>query len=125
MRKEIELLKDHPDVGSELIDISIDIGDVFDGLFDIEDADFHPKPNIESYKRFLEQHNVAPDRAIMFEDMAKNLTPASQLGMITVWLPTGSEWSSAGADHDHIDHVADSLDEFLAAFLSSRESAAV
>jgi putative hydrolase of the HAD superfamily len=91
------------------------IADAFDGLFDITDADFQPKPAMSAYHDFLKTHDVTPTRAIMFEDMARNLTPASQLGMTTAWIPTGSEWSSAHKVDDHIDHTVDDLTTWLAA----------
>lgn len=89
--------------------------DVFDGLFDIIEADYQPKPNENAYRLFLATHHIDPAKAIMFEDMARNLTPAKHLGMTTVWLPTGSPWSEMGAVDDHIDYVADSLDDWLTA----------
>ena len=39
---------------------------------------------------------VAPDRCAMFEDVARNLVPAHELGMTTVWLNNGSVWSQTG-----------------------------
>lgn len=98
--------------------------EVFDGLFDIEDADFHPKPTQSAYDDFVARFGIDPAKAIMFEDMARNLIPASERGMTTVWLPTGSEWSSTGKDDDHVDHVTESLDDFLARFLNSQKETA-
>ena len=90
------------------------IEDVFDGIFDVELAEYHPKPREVAYDRFLDHFSVDPKRAIMVEDMAKNLTPAHLRGMTTAWIPTGSEWSSSGAVDSHIDHVVDDLTSWVA-----------
>jgi putative hydrolase of the HAD superfamily len=45
----------------------------FEDVFDIEAADFIPKPDRHAYDRFLAKHAVEPARAAMFEDIAKNL----------------------------------------------------
>ncbi|MFN3230966.1 MAG: pyrimidine 5'-nucleotidase [Alphaproteobacteria bacterium] len=91
----------------------LEIETVFDGIFDIEDANYHPKPRDIAYDNFLARFDVDPARAVMIEDMAKNLSPAHARGMGTVWLPTGTPWSSADADHDHIDHVVDDLTDWV------------
>ena len=50
----------------------------------------------------------------MFDDIARNLVPAHELGMTTVWLNNGSVWSKQGPEHPvaqphHIDHETDDL----------------
>jgi putative hydrolase of the HAD superfamily len=42
---------------------------------------------------------IAPSRAAMFEDSARNLVPAHDLGLTTVWLRNGSPWSKQGPEH--------------------------
>jgi putative hydrolase of the HAD superfamily len=54
----------------------------------------------------------------MFEDVARNLVPAHALGMTTVWLRNGSEWSKQGptlpvANGAHIHYEIDDLADFL------------
>lgn len=84
----------------------------FEGVFDIADADYHPKPTPASYDVFLKRFGVASDRAAMFEDTAKNLRPAHALGMRTVWMQ--NDRPGAGPDGgDHIHHIADDLTAFL------------
>ncbi len=79
----------------------------FDGVFAIEDAEYWPKPQMDTYRTFLSRHNVNPKTACMFEDMEINLKPAHELGMTTVWLH-GSDQTSP-ADDGHIHHRADRL----------------
>ena len=54
----------------------------------------------------------------MFEDVARNLVPAHELGMTTVWLNNGSVWSKQGPEYPvaashHIDYEITDLNEFL------------
>ena len=57
---------------------------MFEDIFDIADADFVPKPAAANYDRFFERHAVDPARAVMFEDLAKNLIIPHERGMTTV-----------------------------------------
>ncbi|WBQ05841.1 pyrimidine 5'-nucleotidase [Kribbella sp. CA-293567] len=56
----------------------------FDGVFDILAAGLVPKPHPGSYERFLERFSIDPTRAVMFEDLERNLTVPEQLGMATI-----------------------------------------
>ena len=58
----------------------------FDGIFDIMDANYIPKPSYKSYKMLLKNFNLIPEESIIFEDLPQNLVPASKLGMRTVWV---------------------------------------
>ena len=72
-------------------------------IFDIRSAHLAPKPAMVSYEKFLRDHDVDPKRAVMVEDMAKNLIPAKELGMGTIWVNTGSQWGLADHHPDFID----------------------
>lgn len=87
----------------------------FSGIVDIAAAGFEPKPALAGYRELLRRHRVAPARALMVEDMAKNLVPAAALGMTTAWLRGSIDWAAAGAEGGHIDYVVDNLGAFLAA----------
>lgn len=56
---------------------------VFDGIFDLEDADFSPKPQALAYRRLIEAHSITPSRAMFVEDTLRNLEPAHELGFCT------------------------------------------
>ena len=58
----------------------------FEGIFDIHAADYLPKPARSAYDKFLSDYDVDPTRAVMLEDIARNLEPAHALGMTTVWI---------------------------------------
>ena len=92
----------------------------FEDVFDIAAADLDPKPLPQVYKRFLQRHKVDPQKAAMFEDLARNLEVPHALGMTTVLVvPDGQrevfreEWELAGREAPHVDHVTDDLAGFL------------
>ena len=90
----------------------------FDDIWDIRSIGFRPKPDPSAYDAVLSLAGVEPSRAAMFEDAARNLVPAHALGMTTVWLRNGSEWSKQGpsfpvASDAHIDHEIEDLAAFL------------
>jgi putative hydrolase of the HAD superfamily len=92
----------------------------FDDVFDIVAAELEPKPSPQTYDRFLARHGVDPEKAAMFEDLARNLSTPHSLGMTTVLvIPEGTrevlreDWELEGRDADHVDHVTDNLVGFL------------
>ena len=92
----------------------------FDAVFDIIAAELEPKPAPQTYRRFLDLHQVDPTRSAMFEDLARNLEVPHQLGMTTVLVvPDGSkevvreDWELEGRDASHVDYVTDDLTAFL------------
>jgi putative hydrolase of the HAD superfamily len=90
----------------------------FDGVWDIRTIAWRPKPDVEAYRDVVTDHAVDPARAAMFEDMARNLVPAHELGMTTVWLRNDSAWSKQGPDIPvpqgaHIHYQIDQLADFL------------
>src|SRR3954471_7776919 len=60
------------------------LANAFDGLHDIHAMDYVPKPDPRAYALMCERHGIAPERALMVEDMSRNLAPAKALGMVTV-----------------------------------------
>ena len=91
------------------------IADAFCGIIDITASGYDPKPGLTGYRELLRRHEVAPDTALMVEDIARNLVPAAALGMTTAWVCTTADWANAGADGDHIHHIVDDLGAFLTA----------
>ena len=64
----------------------LNLENIFQSIFGIKEANYLPKPNIETYNLFLKINNIDPKTSIMFEDMGRNLIPAKELGMTTVLL---------------------------------------
>jgi putative hydrolase of the HAD superfamily len=92
----------------------------FEDIFDIKSAELEPKPNAPVYERFLARHKVDPRKAVLFEDLARNLEVPHALGMTTVLVvPQGArvvlreDWELTGRDAPHVDHVTDDLAGFL------------
>ncbi|MFC3050423.1 pyrimidine 5'-nucleotidase [Kordiimonas pumila] len=102
---------------SEKVIKQLGIEDLFDGIFDIIAADLNPKPMPEVYEKFIRDHGVKPEEAVMFEDMARNLKPAHEMGMATVWIDTGSKWGKIGHDPAIIHAETTSLSDWLTDFV--------
>jgi putative hydrolase of the HAD superfamily len=106
---------------AEKIAERLGFADHFEGIFDIVAANLVPKPERETYDRFVKRFGVEPERAAMFEDLTRNLVVPKSVGMTTVLVvPQGTrevfhgEWEYEGRDDDHIDFVTDDLARFVA-----------
>jgi putative hydrolase of the HAD superfamily len=91
----------------------IGIEKLFDGVFDIVESDFIPKPSIEPYKKIIEKFKIEPQYSIFIEDIARNLKPAYELGMKTVWIKNDEPWAAKFSDSDFINYKTDNLAKFL------------
>ena len=89
------------------------IDDLFDGAFDIVDANFIPKPHIDPYKKIIQKFNLDPKKSILIEDIAHNLEQAKNLGMKTCWLKNDESFAKKDADKPYIDYKIKSLPSFL------------
>ncbi|HEY7978321.1 MAG TPA: pyrimidine 5'-nucleotidase [Rhizomicrobium sp.] len=90
----------------------------FDDVWDIRTIGFQPKPDAAAYRTVLAHAGSDGRDAAMFEDITRNLVEAKELGMTTVWLKNGSDWSRQGpsqpvAQPHHIDYETDDLAAFL------------
>ena len=82
---------------------SLGVEDLFDDTFDIVEANYVPKPSIESYKNMIKKFNIDPKKSCFVEDIAINLEPAKKLGMKTVWIKNTEYWGKKSSDGDFID----------------------
>ena len=71
-------------------------------IFDIVDSDFVPKPERSPYERLIKKYDIIPEQSIFFEDIARNLKPAHDLGMKTGWVINEDNWAKEGHDEDHV-----------------------
>ena len=85
----------------------------FDGIFDIEAADYVPKPEAAAYRNLIERFRIEPHKAVMVEDLARNLAPAAALGMTTVWVRTDNAWAADGSAEDYVHHVIDDVADWI------------
>ena len=91
----------------------IGIENLFDGVFDIVDSDFVPKPSIEPYKKIIQKYGIVPEYCIFIEDIARNLKPAHELGMKTVWIKNDEPWAAEFSNEHFINYKTDNLSKFL------------
>jgi putative hydrolase of the HAD superfamily len=62
---------------------ALGLATTFEEVFDIIDAELIPKPELATYERFFEKHEVDPQRAAMFDDIERNLVIPHDKGMTT------------------------------------------
>jgi len=89
------------------------IDQLFDDIFDIVDCNFIPKPLIEPYKKLVEKHKIDPKLCVLVEDIARNLKPAYEMGMKTVWIENNEPWASKFANSSFVNYRTNNLSEFL------------
>ena len=94
------------------------LASLFDELWDIRTIEFRPKPDPDSYRAVLARADARPAHTAMFDDIARNLAPAHELGCTTVWLRDDTEWSRPGPEQPpvlpaHIDYEISDLCKFL------------
>ena len=91
----------------------IGIDQHFDDIFDIIDSNFVPKPEIEPYKKIVEKHKIDPNLCVFVEDIARNLRPAYEMGMTTVWIKNDEPWAQKFSDSKFVNYKTNNLSEFL------------
>ena len=91
----------------------IGIDQLFDDIFDIVDAEFIPKPLLEPYKKLVKKHKIDPKLCVLVEDIARNLKPAYEMGMKTVWIENEEPWASKFSDSEFVNYRTNNLSEFL------------
>ncbi len=115
--------KKHAEAVLDRLGVSTD----FQHVFDIVSADLVPKPNGETYDKFLDITGIEPSRAAMFEDLSRNLKVPHERGMLTTLIvPRGTrdifheDWEFEGRDDNHVHYVTDHLADFLEDVLAAR-----
>ena len=120
LRKELEILNmrkliftngsiDH--AKNVLSHLGID--DLFENIFDITDAEYHPKPEPKAFDLMTKKFNLNPSETIYVEDIAKNLSIGKERGCTTVWLINNEEWGKIESEKDYIDYKIENLSLFL------------
>jgi len=101
----------------------LNLFDLFDGHFGVEDTGYIPKPKPQAYDVFLSVFpDIDPKKAIFFEDNLRNLEVPKALGMTTVLVTSDEDWShepeaarpAGGAgDANFVDYVTHDLAGWL------------
>ena len=89
------------------------IDDLFQGIFDITDAEYQPKPEPKAFDLMTKKFDLNPSETIYVEDIAKNLSIGKERGCTTVWLINNEEWGKMESDKDYIDYKIKNLSLFL------------
>jgi len=88
------------------------LSDSFAGIHDIHATAYRPKPHTSAYDGLCAAWEIDPKTALFAEDMARNLVPAKEVGMTTVWVDNGSEQGPPVA-RDHIDYTTHDIVAWL------------
>ncbi len=83
------------------------LGGLFDAIYGIEHAEFHPKPDRLAFDTVFALDGLDPAAAAMFEDDPRNLAVPHALGLRTVHVAEAAEPA------DHIHHHTVDLSAFL------------
>ena len=89
------------------------INDLFNGLFDIVDAQFSPKPTAKAFDLMVKKFKIDPCETLYIEDIAKNLSIGKERGTITAWLINNEYWGKKESDKEFIDYKIENLSLFL------------
>ncbi len=100
----------------------IGINKLFDGIFDIVESNFIPKPSIEAYKILIEKYKIEPQYSIFIEDIARNLKPAHELGMKTVWIKNDEPWAAEFSNENFVNYRIENLTNFLKKYNELRKN---
>src|SRR5207237_1196565 len=87
---DLTVMREHPERAAGKLGVL----QCFEGIFDIADADYVPKPTASCYDQFCRVHAVEAAASAMFEDMPHNLQAPHALGMTTVLV-------RSDANYDH------------------------
>lgn len=96
--------------------------DLFEHVHDIRAMTYVPKPHRAAYEGFFGLHGIDPTKAVMFDDLEKNLVVPHEMGMATVQVVAAPDFAHANVEAwelgrttgPHVHHVTDNLAQFLA-----------
>jgi len=100
----------------------LNLFDLFDGCFGIEDVDYVPKPKRSPYIKFCDVFDIDPETAIFFEDNVRNLEVPKHMGMATVLVTSDEDWGhepevtrpAGSTTHaDWVDYITKNLTTWL------------
>jgi len=88
------------------------LSESFAGIHDVHACGYVPKPHPDAYAGMCAAFGIDPAESLFADDMARNLKPAHDIGMATLWIDNGSE---QGADpaRDFIDFTTSDLTRWL------------
>ena len=95
--------------------------DIFEHVHDIRAMTYVPKPHKAAYDGFFALYGIDPTRAVMFDDLEKNLVVPHEMGMATVQVVASADyaheqveaWELNRTSGPHVHHITDDLAKFL------------
>jgi len=93
---------------------ALGLAGLFEEIFDIVSLGFLPKPDPATYRTVLERLGVEPQRAILLDDLERNLAPAGEMGIRTVLVGPPAPASSADFSIRTIQDLPTILPQLLA-----------
>ena len=93
----------------------IELSNFFDHVFDIKMANYKPKAQLTPYNHIVKKFDLNPSKSAMFDDIAKNLVPAKNVGFTSIWIDAGYENFSDDikSSKKYIDFETNDLSVFL------------
>ena len=93
----------------------LELTHMFKEIFDIKNANYIPKPEIKPYQQIIKNFDIDTSSAIMFDDIAKNLVPAKNVGLTSVWVNVGYENFSddVANSKQYLDYETKDISNFL------------
>ena len=93
----------------------IELSNFFDEIYDIKMANYIPKPELAPYEKMVAQFDIETKSSAMFDDIAKNLVPAKNVGFTSVWIDAGYENFSDDikASKKYLDYETTNITKFL------------
>ena len=101
---------------------ALGLGGCFEALHDIHAMDYQPKPDPSAYAGLCKAWGLTATTSLFAEDMARNLTPAKDIGMTTLWVNNGSEQAGADPCPSFIDHETHDITAWLEALYQQEEA---
>lgn len=95
------------------------LGESFEAIHDVHALNYRPKPEPWAYQHLCDTYGLDPAESLFAEDMARNLKPAKDIGMTTLWVNNGSE-QTPNETHEHVDFTTDDITHWLEEILESR-----
>ncbi len=97
------------DVHAERVLERLGLSHLFADVFHIGSTGYDPKPSRGAFEAMNAAHAIAPAETAFFEDSARNLEPAAELGMTTVLVGP----HAAAVDAPYVHHRTEKLVPFL------------
>ncbi|WP_109809141.1 pyrimidine 5'-nucleotidase [Sphingosinithalassobacter portus] len=92
----------------------------FEAIHDVHASAYRPKPDPVAYRGLCDAYDLDPAQSLFAEDLARNLKPAKDIGMTTLWVDNGSEQPPNCTDRSYVDHIVSDLAAWLHAIMEEQ-----